>query len=65
MFYENKQYYQVILMATYILAQTLICFGMSNKKNKIEGEKNKNYIMGLNSLFYYYYDDILLLFRYI
>jgi uncharacterized membrane protein len=41
MFYENKQYYQVILMATYILAQTLICFGMSNKKNKIEEEKNK------------------------
>ena len=41
MFYENKQYYQVILMATYILAQTLIYFGMSNKKNKIEGEKNK------------------------
>ena len=41
MFYENKQYYQVILMATYILAQTLICFSMSNKKNKIEGEKNK------------------------
>ena len=41
MFYENKQYYQVILMATYILAQTLICFGMSNKKNKIEGEKKK------------------------
>ena len=28
-------------MATYILAQTLICFGMSNKKNKIEEEKNK------------------------
>ena len=41
MFYENKKYYQVILMATYILAQTLICFGMANKKDKIEGEKNK------------------------
>jgi hypothetical protein len=41
MFYENKKYYQVILMATYILAQTLICFGMSNKKIKAEIEKKK------------------------
>jgi len=41
MFYENNEYYQVILMATYILAQTLICFGMANKKNKIENEKKE------------------------
>jgi uncharacterized membrane protein YhhN len=41
MFYENKKYYQVILMATYILAQTLICFGMSNKKIQNEIEKKK------------------------
>ena len=41
MFYENKKYYQVILMATYILPQTLICFGMSNKKIKTDIEKKK------------------------
>ena len=41
MFYENNKYYQVILMATYISAQSLICFGMANKKNKIEKEKEK------------------------
>jgi len=41
MFYENKKYYQVILMATYILAQTLICFGMSNKKIQNEIGKKK------------------------
>jgi hypothetical protein len=42
MFYENNQYYQFILMATYILAQTLICFGMANKKNRMElGKKEK------------------------
>ncbi len=46
MFYEGNKYYQVVLMATYISAQTLICFGMANKKNKIENEikeKEKNY----------------------
>ena len=44
MFYENNQYYQFILMATYILAQTLICFGMANKKNRMElGKKKKKY----------------------
>ena len=41
MFYETNPYYQVILMATYILAQTLICFGMINKKNRIELEKKE------------------------
>ena len=41
MFYENNKYYQVILMATYISAQSLISFGMANKKNKIEKEKEK------------------------
>jgi hypothetical protein len=41
MFYENNEYYQVILMATYILAQSLICFCMSNKKNRIENEKKE------------------------
>ena len=43
MFYENKKYYQFILMTTYIAAQTLICIGMANKKNKIEREKLKTY----------------------
>ena len=38
MFFEDNKYYQVILMATYISAQTLICFGMANKKNKIKNE---------------------------
>ena len=41
MFYENNEYYQVILMSTYILAQSLICFGMSNKKNRIDNEKKE------------------------
>ena len=41
MFYEGNKYYQVVLMATYILAQTLICFGMSNKKIQNEIEKKK------------------------
>ena len=38
MFFEDNKYYQVILMATYISTQTLICFGMANKKNKIKNE---------------------------
>ena len=38
MFFEDNKYYQVILIATYISAQTLICFGMANKKNKIKNE---------------------------
>ena len=42
MFYENRKYYQFILMATYIAAQTLICVGMANKKNRIEKEKLKS-----------------------
>ena len=41
MFYEDNKYYQISLMATYILAQSLICFGMSNKKNRIENEKKE------------------------
>ena len=41
MFYEDNKYYQFVLMATYILAQTLICFGMANKKNIIENEKTQ------------------------
>lgn len=41
MFYEDNKYYQVILMSTYILAQTLICFGMSNKKSKLNNEKSE------------------------
>ena len=41
MFYENNKYYQVILMATYIIAQSLICFGMSNKKIRIEIDKKE------------------------
>ena len=44
MFYEENKYYQVTLMATYILAQNLICFGMANKNNKNnELEKEKIY----------------------
>ena len=35
MFYEENKYYQVSLMATYILAQSLICFGLANRKIKI------------------------------
>ena len=53
MFYENKKYYQVILMATYILAQTLICFGMSNKKIQNEIEKKRLYRMVKFDICYY------------
>lgn len=36
MFYEDNKYYHVTLMATYILAQSLICFGLSHRRNKYE-----------------------------
>ena len=39
MFYENNEYYQVILMATYILAQSLICYGLAHRRNKYENKK--------------------------
>ena len=40
MFYEDNEYYQVILMSTYILAQSLICYGLAHKRSKIEPGKN-------------------------
>jgi uncharacterized membrane protein YhhN len=39
MFYESKDYYQVTLMATYILAQSLICYGLAHRRNKYEYKK--------------------------
>ena len=39
MFYEDNKYYQVSLMATYILAQSLICFGLAHRRNKYENKK--------------------------
>ena len=36
LFLENKKYYQIIIMATYILGQSLISFGMANKRNSFE-----------------------------
>ena len=34
MFYEENKYYQVILTATYILAQSLISYGLSHRRSK-------------------------------
>ena len=39
MFYEDNKYYQVSLMATYILAQSLICYGLAHRRNKFENKK--------------------------
>ena len=39
MFYEDNKYYQVSLMATYILAQSLICYGLAHRRNKYENKK--------------------------
>ena len=39
MFYEDNEYYHVILMATYILAQSLICYGLAHRRNKYENKK--------------------------
>ena len=36
LFLENKKYYQIIITATYILGQSLISFGMANKRNSFE-----------------------------
>lgn len=36
MFYEEYRYYQVIIMATYILAQSLICYGLSHRRSKYQ-----------------------------
>jgi uncharacterized membrane protein YhhN len=33
LFMENNKYYQIIIMTTYILGQSLISLGMANKKN--------------------------------
>ena len=32
----NNKYYQIIIMTTYILGQSLISLGMANKKNSFE-----------------------------
>lgn len=39
MFYESHDYYQVTLMATYILAQSLICYGLAHRRNKYDYKK--------------------------
>ena len=39
MFYENNDYYQISLMATYILGQSLICYGLAHRRNKNEHKK--------------------------
>ena len=39
MFYEDNKYYQVSLMTTYILAQSLICYGLAHRRNKYENKK--------------------------
>ena len=39
MFYEDNEYYQISLMATYILAQSLICYGLAHRRNKYENKK--------------------------
>ena len=36
LFLENNKYYQIIIMFTYILAQSLISLGMANKNNSFE-----------------------------
>ena len=42
MFYENKSYYEVTIMALYISAQSLICYGLAHKKGKSEYKKKIN-----------------------
>ena len=39
MFYEDNKYYQVSLMTTYILGQSLICYGLAHRRNKNESKK--------------------------
>ena len=39
MFYEDNKYYQITLMATYILGQSLICYGLAHRRNKNECKK--------------------------
>ena len=36
LFLENKKYYQIIIMFTYILGQSLISLGMANKRDSFE-----------------------------
>ena len=36
MFYEENRYYQIVLMATYILAQSLICYGLAHRKSRFK-----------------------------
>ena len=36
LFLENNKYYQIIIMFTYILAQSLISLGMANKTDSFE-----------------------------
>ena len=38
MFYETNMYYQVALMTLYILAQSLICYGLAHRKDKTESK---------------------------
>ena len=44
LFMENKKYYQIVIMSTYILGQSLISLGMANKKNSFELELIKDSI---------------------
>ena len=44
LFMENKKYYQIVIMFTYILGQSLISLGMANKKNSFELELIKDSI---------------------
>ena len=39
MFYEENKYYQVSLMTTYILGQSLICYGLAHRRDKNESKK--------------------------
>ena len=36
LFFENHKYYQIAIMFTYILGQSLISFGMANTPNSLE-----------------------------
>ena len=42
LFVENKKHYQIIIMTTYILGQSLISLGMANKKNSDKLDIIKN-----------------------
>lgn len=42
LFMENNKYYQIVIMFTYILGQSLISLGMANKQNSFELELIKN-----------------------